>query len=71
MRLAVVVVGVLADDEDADVVVRRQLQGGEDLVLGREDLVTGALLVEEGAQLVEVGLLQLLADDLLPRAREL
>ena len=51
MRLAVVVVGVLAEDEDLGVGIGRKREGGEHVRVGREDGVGGALGGDEGQEL--------------------
>jgi hypothetical protein len=52
--LADVVVGVLAEQEDLDLVVGGVFEGVEDVGLGREDLVPEPFLGEEGLELKEI-----------------
>jgi hypothetical protein len=68
--LVVVVVGVLAEQEHVDLVVRGVFEGREDLVLGGEHLVLGPLAGDELHQLGEVGFLELGGQDGLPRRRQ-
>ena len=57
-------VGILAEDDDADVVERRQRERVEDAVgRGIEAASGGDLLNEERAQLLHVRLLELVAED--------
>lgn len=65
--LVVVVVGVLADDEDADGAERGETGPRVDVVLGREDRGgAGPLLEKEAFQGEEVGLGELLVEELEP-----
>jgi hypothetical protein len=66
-RLARAVVGILAEDDHADVVERRQREGVKDAVGGRIEAASGRdLCDEERAQLLHVRLLELVAEDSAP-----
>ena len=66
-RLAGAVVRILAEDDDADLLERRQLHGVEDPVGGRvEPASRGDLGDEEGAELGHVRRLELVPEHLEP-----
>ncbi len=60
--LIIVVVGVLAQQEDVCVLVRSQFQGGEDILFGRKDGVLPSLLIHKLLQRLEVGLFELVGE---------
>lgn len=62
MPLALAVVGILTEDQDLHLVVRRRVEGGEDLLARRIDGTLRPLLLDELGELLEVGLLELLAE---------
>ena len=60
MRLPLAMIGVLPQDDDADLVERRQVERAEPLGRAGEDtLAAGALLGQEGLQRLHIGLVEL------------
>lgn len=70
MRLTIVMVGILAQQQHIRALVGRQLQRGADIRLWWEDRVLAPLLGQELLELVVVGLLGLAGQDRLPAGRD-
>ena len=69
MGLARPVVRILSEDQDPCVGVRRQVQGGEDLIVRWVHRVAPAFLGDERLQVLPVGLVELAAQDRVPIRR--
>jgi hypothetical protein len=67
MRLAVVVIRVLAEDDDAHGLEWRQIERSENVLFGWKDLMRRALSSQELPQIAKVAFFEFRADDRDPR----
>jgi hypothetical protein len=70
VRLPVVVIRILAEQEHPHAVVGREPKRREDLVLGGKDRAGAPRLRDEGRERTEVGLLKLRSEHGVPRRRQ-
>ena len=64
--MPVAVVGILPQQDDLDLVQRRQLKGIEDLVLGRINGVSSTLAIDKLFERFEIGFVEFPGQDALP-----